>query len=163
MSIKVTLDNIGSEIPPNVPDQTEEQDLFESHEPDTHKDHKDAEGYRLTLEAAKEQNNTLKLNNDTLRIQNSELHGLACHRINYSWAIFALTLLFLFATFLFLYLSSHVTYDVMCHKFIKNIEISDDVMMVLLGTNAVQVVGILFVVAKWLFPAANNKHLSNKQ
>ena len=68
------------------------------------------------------------------------------HRIKYSWYIFYFVICFVLLTLLIL---------VCVGK--NQLQLSDDVLITLFATNMVQVVGVLYIVAKWLYPYKQNK------
>lgn len=89
----------------------------------------------------------LKIANEKLVIENTNLKKLSDHRLHYSWAIFV---------FVVLYTLSFIAIFVLVG--IKFLCINDSVMKIFLGTNTIQIVGILYIVAKWLYPANGNSN-----
>jgi hypothetical protein len=96
-------------------------------------------------EKAKEQVNKLKIANEKLKIDNDNLKKLAEHRIKYSWAIFIFVICFVSVSLGIVILSG---LNILC--------LSDTILGALQGTNMVQVIGVLYIVTKWLYPANGN-------
>ena len=113
---------------------TKEHDIYNETPQESQSDHKNNEALKLVQDKAREDTNTLK-------IENANLEKLAKHRISYSWWIFAFVFTFLILVLSILLLSGF-----------KIIVLSDNVLNTLLATNMVQIVGVLYIVAKWLYP-----------
>lgn len=159
-----TLDKI--ELPDLEADATEESTYFEEPE-EARSDHKEKEKFDLVLAKATEQVNKLKNENEKLAIENGNLKKLAEHRETYSWAILAFVIATVIATFyiiiqastptLFPILDNGKYYKLLITKYVM----SDQVIMMLLGTTLAQVLGILWLVVNWLYPS-NNNHIKSK-
>lgn len=122
--------------PKDLQQTTQEEEIFNSY-PNLEKEYKEQKEAEL-LTQMKEKANKLKIENDNLK-------KLADHRIRYSWAILIFVVLFVIASITTVILTGN-----------KILTINDNVLDILLATNTVQVVGVLYIVAKWLYPT-NNK------
>lgn len=129
---------------PELEDESPEEELFTANEEDIHGDHTKAQ----MIDRSKQIIRTLKLQNDNL-IMLSNL------RKNYSWAIFCLSAFFLIVSMTIVILSAITICNGQPSECFSILDLSDDVLLMILGTNVTQVIGILFIVAKWLYP--NNK------
>ena len=145
---KLTIESIDRVQLPPMDESSLEEALFEAPEASTHEDHKLLEANKHTLEVAKQKIRKLEIENDDLAM-------LGPHRRTYSWWILAFVLAFVVITFVILVLSSlqieHVSKTDVA-QFYTLLSLDNKVLMTLLATNTVQVVGLLYVVAKWLFP-----------
>lgn len=83
----------------------------------------------------------LKEKAKSLKIENDNLKKLNSHRINYSNYILCFVVVFVGLTIVIITLSGN-----------KTLSINDNVLITLLSTNMFQVVGILYIVTKWLYP-----------
>jgi len=120
--------------PDELKDSTKEGEVYSETPQESQVDHKGNEALKLVQDKARESTNKLK-------IENVNLEQLAKHRIAYSWWIFGFVVTFLILVLTILILSGF-----------KVIELNDNVLNTLLTTNMVQVVGVLYIVAKWLYP-----------
>tara|TARA_B100000745_G_C20154332_1_gene395603 strand:- start:1009 stop:1506 length:498 start_codon:yes stop_codon:yes gene_type:complete len=153
MTAKVSLDSLDSLVLPDLEDTSAEEELFESSESAKHQEHKLLEAHSHALNLAKQRIRKLEIENDDLAL-------LGPHRRHYSWWILGFVFLFVFTTFLLLVLSAvqiETPQSGQPSTYHSLIEIDNEVMMTLLATNTVQVVGLLYVVAKWLFPNKSEK------
>lgn len=90
-----------------------------------------------------------------LEIENDDLAKLGPHRRKSSWFILGVVFVFVLIAFSILFMSSFQIQSTTEDKavlFRTLIKLDNEVIMTLLATNTVQVVGLLYVVAKWLFP-----------
>lgn len=126
--------NIKLPPPEELKNSTDEEKIYNETSEEAQGDHKKNQEIRLLQEKARVENNTLK-------IKNSNLENLAGHRIAYSWGLFGFVVLFMVSTLAVLLLSGK-----------DNLTLSDTVLTVLLGTNMTQVIGVLYIVTKWLYP-----------
>ncbi len=109
-----------------------EEDIYEESNSEQEQDHKKAQAvgiYKAKLEL--------------LNTENIALKSLSQHRIQYSWAIFVLVSLFILASFVvaYMYGSGHLD------------KLDTSIIITIFTTNMVQLVGVLYIVAKWLYPA----------
>ncbi|MBL1260374.1 MAG: hypothetical protein COB33_007580 [Thiotrichaceae bacterium] len=145
MPNKISIDNIGDvKIPDDISTTSEEEKIFWTTEVESHSEHKHLEGKSQALEIAKQQIRTLKISND-------DLAQLGPHRRKYSWWVLVFTILFVFVVTLIVGLSSWQI-EVSEKEYRTLIKLEDEVLITLLATTTVQVVGLLYVVARWLFP-----------
>lgn len=152
MDNKLSIDAIGKvEIPTNLSNESEEEAIFEVIEEASHEDHKLRQGTEEALEIAKQKIRTLQIKND-------DLAQLGPHRRTYSWWILGFSIVFVACSVIIVFLSSYqiLSAEGDATKYSTLLKLSDDVLMTLLATNTVQVVGLLFVVAKWLFPITDD-------
>ncbi|MFA6143631.1 MAG: hypothetical protein WCW84_05855 [Sulfurimonas sp.] len=143
---------------PQLTDDTSEESTYIEPPIEAQHDHKEKEATALIQETARK----VKAKNARLEIENSNLKKLAEHREAYSWAILAFVICTVIVTFyiviqagtpvLFPILENDKDYKLL----ITNYVISDQVIMTLLGTTLAQVIGILWLVVKWLYPSNNN-------
>lgn len=149
---RISLDTIDELQLPDLEDCSAEEALYAPSEPRTHQDHKLVEAHAHTLALAKQRIRTLEIENDDLAL-------LGPHRRRYSWWILGFVMVFVATTFMVL-LSSAIQVSVVQNgeSFYRSLIVLDnDVLMTLLATNTVQVVGLLYVVAKWLFPTKTER------
>ena len=136
------IQNIQLEEPSRLNTSSEEENIYTETAQESQLDHKNAEALKLLQDKAREENHKLT-------IENGNLEKLAKHRITYSWWIFGFVVIFLTMVLLIVTLNG---FQIM--------KLNDNVIDTLLATNMVQVVGILYIVAKWLYPQNNtNKTL----
>ena len=128
------INDINLPNPDELKDTTEEGKVYSETPQESQIDHKGNEALKLVQDKARESTNKLK-------IENGNLEKIAKHRITYSWWIFGFVVTFLILVLTILLLSGF-----------KIIELNDNVLNTLLATNMVQVVGVLYIVAKWLYP-----------
>ena len=148
MSNKISLDSLDNVLIPELENQSREEELFEVTEAKSHTEHKLLEASKATLDIAKEKIRKLEIEND-------DLAKLGPHRRKYSWCILGFVFIFVVIAFSILLLSSFQIQSITEDKtlfFRTFIKLDNEVLMTLLATNTVQVVGLLYVVAKWLFP-----------
>ena len=148
MSDKISFDSIDNVRVPELDDASREEKLFETVEATTHQEHKLLEASEATLNIAKEKIRKLEIEND-------DLAKLGPHRRRYSWFILGFVFVFVLIAFSILLMSSFQIQSTTEDKvafFRTLIKLDNEVIMTLLATNTVQVVGLLYVVAKWLFP-----------
>lgn len=153
MPDKISLSSLDDIEIPELEDSSIEEELFAATEEGSHKEHKVREAQESVLSLAKERIRKLE-------IENNDLAMLDPHRRLYSWWILGFAIAFVFITFTFLFLASYQTEVITEDKstIYKTLIVLDkEVMMTLLATNTVQVVGLLYVVAKWLFPSKFSK------
>jgi len=147
---------------PQLTDDTSEESTYIEPPIEAQHDHKDKEALVLVKETAREQLNKFKKKNEKLEIENSNLKKLAEHREAYSWAILLFVVVTVIITFyIVVQASTPVLFPILDNgKYYKllitNYVISDNVIMTLLSTTLVQVIGILLLVVKWLYPSNNN-------
>lgn len=120
-------------IPTDLKDTTEEIKLYELSANAVNIDDTDSIDNTLVLK--------LQEKAKKLKIKNDNLIKLADHRIQFSWAIFVFVLLFSFFSLMILVCKGN-----------GKLDISDEVIIVLLGTTVINVVGVLYIVTKWLYP-----------
>lgn len=120
-------------IPTDLKDTTEEIKLYELSANAVNIDDTDSIDNTLVLK--------LQEKAKKLKIKNDNLIKLADHRIQFSWAIFVFVLLFSFFSLMILVCKGN-----------GKLDISDEVIIVLLGTTVLNVVGVLYIVTKWLYP-----------
>jgi hypothetical protein len=139
------LDALKKYIPPtDLKNESEEEQLFEDKPGSDYEEQKKALAYRESSEKSQQVIQKLK-------IENTDLALLGPYRRKYSWWIFIFAVSFVLLAMALLLLSGF-----------QVITISDQVLITLLATNTVQVVGLLYIVAKWLFTPrtiANKKHI----
>jgi hypothetical protein len=123
--------------PEQLKNSTEEEKVYTETPQESQIDHKGNEALKLLQDKARQENNKLKIENENLK-------NLADHRIEYSKWIFKLVSAVIAVVFIILLLDGF-----------EIINLDKETLDILLKTNAVQVVGVLFIVAKWLYP--NNK------
>ena len=153
--MKISIKDIGSiKLPKNLPNTSDEEKIFESKEKDTHKDHKSRRGTEQALELAKQKIRTLKIRND-------DLSQLGPHRIKFSWWVLGFSIFFVICTLLIVFLSSYQI-PTSEDEYRTIIELDDSVLITLLATNTVQIVGLLYVVARWLFPSIDKNNKSKE-
>ena len=148
MPNKISLDSLDDVQIPDLEDESREEELFEATEAKSHKEHKLLEAHETTLSIAREKIRKLEIENDDLAM-------LGPHRRKYSWWILGFVIFFVLATFSVLLMSSFQIEAVAADKassFRTLIKLDNEVIITLLATNTAQVVGLLYVVAKWLFP-----------
>jgi len=153
MPRSVSLDSLDDIQIPELDDASREEELFEATEAKSHKEHKLLEAHETTLSIAKERIRKLEIENDDLAM-------LGPHRRAYSWWILGFVISFVLATFTVLLMSSfqiEVIAEDKTASFRTLLKLENEVVMTLLATNTVQVVGLLYVVAKWLFPTKPQK------
>lgn len=145
MSNKLTLEDIAkAPIPEDLPKKSAEEDLYTTSEPAVHHDHKTSQALRM----AEEDIRKLNLENDALKAQN-EL------RIKCSCYILWFVALFVIATFATLVAGSYelsYTGKDGAVTFRPFLAIDSKVLITLLTTTTIQVIGLLTIVVKWLFP-----------
>lgn len=120
-------------VPTDLKDTTEEIKLYELSANAVNIDDTDSIDNTLVLK--------LQEKAKKLKIKNDNLIKLADHRIQFSWAIFVFVLLFSFFSLMILVCKGN-----------GKLDISDEVIIVLLGTTVINVVGVLYIVTKWLYP-----------
>lgn len=148
MPDKLSLDAIDHIKLPSLEDSSKEEALYEAKEPKIHSEHKLLEAHEAVLAEAKQKIRKLE-------IENNDLALLGPHRRQYSWWILGFVILFVIISFSVLLMSSYqieVIGEGKSIGFRTLIKLDNEVLMTLLATNTVQVVGLLYVVAKWLFP-----------
>ena len=123
----------------DINNPTEEEDIFNNEEVNTLVANNnyiqyEKEQYKQLLKKQIEEIKELQINNDNIE-------KLANHRIKYSWFIFWFVCIFFIYSLTIVLLNGF-----------KIITISDTVLGILLGTNTADVIGVLFIVAKWLYP-----------
>lgn len=129
-SLKESINSSKSPQPSDLENITDEDSIFYEPIDERYKDHKNTE---LLIQFREKANK--------LKIENENLKKLANHRITYSWWIFGFVVLFVLLSFMIIILSG-----------LDVLKLNDNVLDVLLGTNMAQVVGVLYIVAKWLYP-----------
>ncbi|MEE8057341.1 MAG: hypothetical protein V3T17_05840 [Pseudomonadales bacterium] len=153
MPNKISLDSLDDVQIPDLENESREEELFEVTEAKSHKEHKLLEAHETTLSIARARIRKLEIENDDLAM-------LGPHRRMYSWWILGFVISFVLVTFSVLLMSSFqieaITED-KASSFRTLIKLDNEVIMTLLATNTVQVVGLLYVVAKWLFPTKSVK------
>jgi hypothetical protein len=152
-SSKTTLGKVlesikSAPIPTDLKDTTNEEEVYSETEEEAQSDHKDKEALDAIKAKATESLQEYKLKNKKLEIENQNLQTLAKHRINFSWAIFAFVIAFV------LFALSIVVLSGISEESTFKLNINDNVLDIILATNTVQVVGVLYIVAKWLYPAS---------
>lgn len=153
MPNNISLDSLDDIQIPDLDETSREEGLFETTEAKSHIEHKEREATETVLNLAKEKIRKLEIENDDLAM-------LGPHRRKYSWWILAFVFLFVIATFSIVLMSSFQVEAVAANQklfFRTVINLDNAVLMTLLATNTVQVVGLLYVVAKWLFPRKSEK------
>lgn len=153
MPNKVSLDSLDAVQIPELKEESREEELFEATEAKSHKEHKLLEAHETTLSIARAKIRKLEIENDDLAM-------LGPHRRKYSWWILGFVISFVLITFSILLMSSLQIEAATNEKplsFRTLIILDNLVIMTLLATNTVQVVGLLYVVAKWLFPIKSAK------
>lgn len=156
MQDKLSLDTLDQIKLPALDDSSEEETLYEAKEPKIHNEHKLLEAHEAVLAEAKQKIRKLE-------IENNDLALLGPHRRNYSWWILGFVILFVIISFSVLLMSSYqieVVGEGEVVDFRTLIELDNEVLMTLLATNTVQVVGLLYVVAKWLFPTKSKGQIT---
>ncbi|MDQ6989922.1 MAG: hypothetical protein Q9M19_08560 [Mariprofundaceae bacterium] len=144
------IDKIGNiKIPKNLSSESKEESIYEHNEAPTHQEHKVREGTEQALELAKQQIRTLQINND-------DLAQLGPHRRLYSWWILGFSIFFIISVLVVLILASYQV-ALSERELGTMLKLDNEVLITLLATNTVQVVGLLFIVAKWLFPSIDRK------
>lgn len=153
MANKISIDSLDKIRIPDLDTDSKEEVLYEPTEKKSHVEHKLLEAHENTLNIAKERIRKLQ-------IENNDLAMLGPHRRRYSWWILSFVIVFVLITFSILLLSAWqieatstngtITYRTL-------IALNEEVIITLLATNTIQVVGLLFVVAKWLFPTKSPK------
>jgi len=145
MPNNISIDDIGEARQPDEIDKVSaEETIFETREVDSHNEHKILQGKTQALELAKQKIRTLK-------IQNDDLAQLGPHRRKYSWWVLGFSITFVVIVLTILVLSS---LQIVAGEsgFRTIIKLENEVLITLLATNTVQVIGLLYVVARWLFP-----------
>lgn len=130
----------------DINNPTKEEDIF---------DNKEANNQSLTKYENEKFNQALTRNAEDikrLKIKNDNLQKLAEHRIKYSVNILDFVVSFFAFVLIIIFL-----------KGFKYIELDNDVLITILVTNAVDVIGILFIVAKWLYPQDIKQSRKNKK
>lgn len=148
----ISFRDIGKvKLPGDLSEQSDEEKIFESKEVDSHHDHKHLEANKEALELARQRVRELTIRND-------DLSRLGPHRRKFSWWILIFSASFVVCTMGIVLLSSYQV-PINESEYSTPIKLDDSVLITLLATNTVQVVGLLYVVAKWLFPSidVNNK------
>lgn len=148
MPPSVSLDSLDKIQIPDLDDDSREEELYTATEANSHKEHKLLEAHETTLNIAKERIRKLEIENDDLAM-------LGPHRRAYSWWILGFVISFVLVTFAVLLMSSfqiEVIAEDKTSSFRTLLKLENEVVITLLATNTVQVVGLLYVVAKWLFP-----------
>ena len=144
------------ELPSDLKDESEEERLYEESSEESQQDHKSKEALEIAQQKMKE----LGHKNETLRIKNANLEKLAKHRRWFSWAILAFVIAFVgVASYIVIQAGTpYMLSEGELEKpiIITHLMLSDAVIMMLLGTNLVQVVGVLWLVVRWLYPSNNN-------
>lgn len=153
MPEKISLDSLDNIRIPDLEDRSAEEALFEVNEKSAHSEHKLIEAREAQLGFAKEKIRKLE-------IENNDLAMLGPHRRRYSWWILGFVMFFVLMTFSVLMLSA-IQLDSLEDGVYSLIKLENEVVMTLLATNTVQVVGLLYVVAKWLFPTKSAKQTSS--
>ena len=128
------IEEIKLPAPSSLNQFSDEEQIYTEAPSESQNDHKSVEALKLVQEKAREENNKLKIDNQNLK-------DLATHRIKYSKWILGFVILFVSTVLIILILSGY-----------KILIFNDNVIDVLLATNTVQVVGVLYIVAKWLYP-----------
>ena len=134
MSSIENIKDVELPIPKDLGDSTDEETVYGETLEESQSDHKSREEFRLLQEKAREAINKL-------RIENENLKNLADHRIQYSKWIFWLVAVVISTVFTILILGG-----------LEVVKIDKETLTALLRTNTMQVVGVLFIVAKWLYP-----------
>lgn len=150
-------------IPSDLSENSLEEIIYDETNEEIQHDHKNQETFNIYQHKAKEEISRLKNENTTLEIENDNLSKLANHRRYFSWAILVFVFIVVFIT-LYIVAQSGSPYVITFHTdenksvqlLITHYILSDKVLMTLLGTNLVQVVGILLIVVNWLYPSNNN-------
>lgn len=148
MPNKISLDSLDKVQLPDLEKESAEEELFQASEASTHEDHKLAKASQAALNTAVQKIRKLAIENDDLAM-------LGPHRRKYSWWILSFVFFFVITTFSILVLSSiqiALPQKNIESPFYTILNLDNEVLITLLATNTVQVVGLLFVVAKWLFP-----------
>jgi len=154
-----------AKLPKDLSDSTEEESVYSETAEEVQQDHKGKEAFDALKETATQQVQELKHNNATLLIQNENLKKLSEHRRFYSWAVLAFVAIVFFFTLTIVILSGNSIILNLPNKeflILPRILLSEEVLLMLLGTNMVQVVGILWLVVKWLYPS-NGKGTENAE
>lgn len=125
----ITLPN-----PSDLKDKTDEEKVYNESPQESQTDHKSIEALKLVQDKAREENNKLK-------IENGNLEKLAKHRITYSWAIFVFVVVVVL-----------IVLGIFIFSGLGKLTLSTDNLDTLLQTNTVQAIGILYIIAKWLYP-----------
>ena len=120
--------------PSSLSQSSNEEQIYSETPAESQHDHKSIEALKLVQEKAREENNKLK-------IENQNLQNLASHRIVYSWWIFAFVVLVVI-----------IILGIFIASGLGTLTISSDNLDTLLQSNTVQVIGILYIIAKWLYP-----------
>jgi len=150
MPTNLSIDKItGVEIPEVLADSSEEESIFKSTEAGTHKDHKQRQAAEQVLDVAKQRIRTLEIEND-------DLAKMGPHRRTYSWWVFGFSTSFVISSLVIVLLSSWQI-PASENAFKTLIKLDTSILITLLSTNMVQVVGLLFIVAKWLYPSIDKK------
>jgi len=132
---------------PTLDRVSEEEAIYETTEASTHKNYKESQANQAALEEAQQKIRKLE-------IQNDDLAKLGPHRRRYSWWIFGFVSIFVAITFSILVLSSlqfEYSNSNGDHSFYTILKLDNSVLDTLLQTNMIQAIGLLLIVAKWLF------------
>lgn len=122
---------------PNIKDierAKKEEKTFIEEPQESQEEHKNEEALKILQEKAKAELSKLTIENDNLK-------NLSQHRITYSWWIFGFVVLFVL-----------IVLGIIVSNGLSWIVLNDNVLNILLATNTVQVVGVLYIIAKWLYP-----------
>lgn len=133
-NITEAISKVQLPTPSELKDKTDEEEIYVETPDEIQDEHKNANVLKEVQEKAREAVNTLK-------IENQNLQKLADHRIRYSWAILAFVVVFCLLVLRVVFLVGS-----------EEMKLSDTVLNMLLGTTMVQVIGVLYIVAKWLYP-----------
>ncbi|PCK03621.1 MAG: hypothetical protein COA42_20460 [Alteromonadaceae bacterium] len=146
MPDNVSLDALDTIQIPTLAEQSIEDELYQSSEKQSHEEHKVRGAQDEALGVAREKIRKLEIEND-------DLARLGPHRRKYSWWILYFVIAFVTVTFVTLLMSSYQIKISDGDAYRTLINLDKEVVVTLLATNTVQVVGLLYVVAKWLFPS----------
>lgn len=128
------IKSVSLDKPSDLKDTTDEEEVYKESPEESQTDHKSIEALKLVQNKAREENNKLK-------IENGNLKKLAEHRIAYSWAIF-----------IFVVIVVLIVLGIFIFSGLGKLTLSTDNLDTLLQTNTVQAIGILYIIAKWLYP-----------
>lgn len=157
---KFTVDQLdGIQVPDDLEGNNKELELFfSSNEPDVHSDHKTVAAQEETLELVKQRLRKLTIENDDLAM-------LGPHRRLFSWFIFGFGVLFTVVTIVYL-IAATVPVNIQVGELMVErtyVQVDDSVLKILLGTSLAQVVGLMYVVARWLFPSRSPHPLASNE
>jgi hypothetical protein len=123
--------------PTDLDESSKEEGIFVDDPGEDYDAQKKALAYKESSEKSKQEIQRLK-------IENADLEMLGPHRRKYSWWIFGFVAFFVLLAFITLFFTG-----------LNIINLSENVLITLLTTNMFQVVGLLYIVAKWLFTPKN--------